>query len=99
VDDIERVVEGEQMTEIAKYDAATCVTAGELRKAGHTVPLTIPDIARVPRRSLFLLTGGIRDGSVVEWTWTLHLDAPLKRVELKISVGEGVVGEMEKNSC
>lgn len=34
------------------YDAKTCVTAGELRAAGFTIPDDIPNVGWVPRRSI-----------------------------------------------
>ncbi len=36
------------------YDEAMCITAGQLRAVGITVPEKIPDYAWVPRRSVKL---------------------------------------------
>ncbi len=80
------------MNEITKYDAATCVTAGELREVGHMVPLTIPDVAWVPRSSLVLASNlspiaGVRqsDSGSIAWDMNLYIAAPFKWVELTVS--------------
>ena len=76
------------MTEITKYDAATCITAGELREVGHMIPLTIPDVAWVPRSSLVLesnlsTTSDARQGDSgsITWDMALYIAAPFKWVE------------------
>ena len=71
------------MTEITKYDAATCVTAGELREVGHMVPLTIPDVAWVPLSSLVFASNDARQGDSgsITWDMALYIAAPFKWVE------------------
>jgi len=36
------------------YDAATCITAGELREMGCEIPAKVPDCAWVPRHAMIM---------------------------------------------
>lgn len=69
------------------YDPATCVTAAELRAAGHAIPAEVPDCAWVPRDSLRPSIGHARvEGGVAYATVSVTFTAPFTWLETTVEV-------------
>lgn len=77
------------------YDEASCVSAGELRAAGYSVPENIPDCAWVPRSSVRVNNDEVSahtdpgDPSIVHVSVSVEFTEPFKWVEATILLDKG----------
>lgn len=81
---------------IEEYDPETCVTAGELRARGITLPDSIPDVGWAPRSSVHISPCVTRiEGDTLHVEWTVTFEEVFRWISCKVEIKNewGAMGE------
>ncbi len=78
------------------YDAATCITAGELRAMGAEIDSAIPDCGWIPRNSWKFgktsatadTVGKITSATIISLTTEMILTVPFQWISITCTVGQ-----------
>lgn len=77
------------MTTEPEYDAATCITAGELREAGMVIETDIPDCAWIPHISItygrtLAASHDAASGTII-LSLVMHVSEPFRWVQVAVT--------------